>query len=413
MDETVMDQQENRQQGANKYSGTPEFSRGEQFPGKRRSRSGLFLIIVLILLSIGALAGLFTRLGEKRALAKETETLAVPTVQVIHPKLEPAQHQLTLPSTLQAFTSSPIYARTNGYLAHWYKDIGSQVRKGQLLADIDSPEIDQELMQARAIRDQAAAQRNLAQTSAQRWETLQKMDAVAQQETDEKTSGYVQGQAAVASANANVRRLEQLESFKHIYAPFSGVITRRNVDIGALINAGNGGSNQELFVIARIDPIRVYVDVPEMDAPLIHPGVRANIELASLNGQHFSGNVMRTADSIDATTRTLRTEIDVPNPKGELFPGAFARVHFAVIVNTPRLSIPVNALLFRAEGTRAAIVGGDGKVHLKPVVIGQDYGTDVEILGGLEASDSVVLNPSDALEEGQKVQAANQGENPS
>jgi multidrug efflux system membrane fusion protein len=411
MDETVMDQQEQRHQTANQYSGTPEFSRGEHAPGKRRSGGALFLIIVLILLGVGAVAGLITRLGEKHALAKETETLAVPTVQVIHPKIEPAQHQLTLPSTLQAFTASPIYARTNGYLAHWYKDIGSKVKKGELLADIESPEIDQELMQARAIRDQAAAQRNLAQTSAKRWETLQKMDAVAQQETDEKTSGYVQGQAAVASANANVRRLEQLESFKHIYAPFSGVITRRNVDIGALINAGNGGSNQELFVIARIDPIRVYVDVPEMDAPLIHTGVRANIELASLNGQHFSGDVMRTADSIDTTSRTLRTEIDVPNPKGELFPGAFARVHFAVTVSTPRLSIPVNALLFRAEGTRAAIVSGDGRVHLKPVVIGQDYGTDVEILGGLEASDSVVLNPSDALEEGQTVHTTDHGEN--
>ncbi|GAC1507751.1 MAG: efflux RND transporter periplasmic adaptor subunit [Terriglobales bacterium] len=376
----------------------------EKPPAKRHSH--FLVIVVIVLLAIGAVAGLATRVGEKHALAKETETLAVPSVEVIHPKTEPPQQQLTLPSTLQAFTESPIYARTSGYLAHWYKDIGSHVQKGQLLADIETPEIDQEFMQARAARDQATAQRNLAKTSAERWETLQKMDAVAQQETDEKTSGYVQGQAGVASATANVRRLEQLESFKHIYAPFSGVITKRNVDIGALINAGNGGSNQELFVIARIDPIRVYVDVPEIYAASIRAGVHATIELAALNGQHFAGNVMRTADSIDPTTRTLRTEIDVPNPRGVLFPGAFAQVHFALNVETPRLSIPVNALLFRAEGTRAAVLSNDGKVHLKPVVIGQDYGTEVEILGGLESSDSLILNPSDSLEEGQQVQVA-------
>lgn len=405
MEQRIMNEQREEQSQRVNNSGLEAEDYGTGKPPVGR-HSHLLVIVVIVLLAIGAVAGLATRVGEKHALAKETETLAVPTVEVIKPKAEPPQHEVTLPSTLQAFTESPIYARTSGYLAHWYKDIGSHVQKGQLLADIETPEIDQELMQARAARDQAAAQRNLAKTSADRWETLQKMDAVAQQETDEKTSGYVQGQAGVASANANVRRLEQLESFKHIYAPFSGVITKRNIDIGALINAGNGGSNQELFVIARIDPIRVYVDVPEIYASSIRAGVHATIELAALNGQHFAGNVMRTADSIDPATRTLRTEIDVPNPKGALFPGAFAQVHFALNVETPRLSIPVNALLFRAEGTRAAVVGSDGKVHLIPVVIGQDYGTEVEILDGLKSSDSLVLNPSDSLEEGQQVQVA-------
>ncbi len=226
----------------------------------------LVLALMAILLVGSAALAFALRLGERRALAKETEVLAVPTVIVIQPKPEAPQQELMLPSTLEAYTESPIYARTSGYVARWYKDIGSHVEKGQLLADIDTPEVDQELMQARAARNQAEAQLSLAKTSAERWETLRKMDAVAQQETDEKSSGYTQGQAALASATANVRRLEQLESFKHIYAPFSGVITKRNTDIGALINAGNSGSNQELFVVAKIDPIRVYVDVTEIYA---------------------------------------------------------------------------------------------------------------------------------------------------
>ncbi len=369
-----------------------------------RQRGAIWLLaIVLMLLIVGGVISLVIRLDEKHALAKETDALATPSVATIHPKTEPPQQDLVLPSTLQAYTESPIYARTNGYLGKWYKDIGSSVKKGELLGDIETPEVDQELMQARAARDQAVAQVQIAKSSAQRWEELRKQDAVAQQETDERSNAYVQGQANLASATANVRRLEQLESFKHIYAPFSGVITKRLVDIGALINAGNGGMNQELFDLAKIDPIRVYVEVPEIYAPFTRRGVKGSIELASLPGQAFKGEIERTADSIDPTTRTLRTEIDVPNPKSELFPGAFAQVHFAVNVTTPRLSVPVNALLFRAEGTKAAVIH-DGKVHLQPVVIGRDYGTDVEILGGLNADDTLVLNPSDSLEEGQAVE---------
>lgn len=367
------------------------------------------LVVIAVLLIAGAVITFVLRFGERRALAKETESLAVPTVIVIRPKAEPPQHDLTLPSTLEAFTESPIYARTNGYLARWYKDIGSHVAKGQLLADIETPEVDQELMQARAARDQAQAQLSLAKSSAERWETLRKMDAVAQQETDEKTSGYTQGEAALASATANVRRLEQLESFKHVYAPFAGTVTRRNTDIGALINAGNSGSNQELFVVAQLDPIRVYVAVPEVYAPAVRPGLPATIDLPSYPGQHFSGKVARSAESIDPATRTLRTEIDVPNRDGKLFPGSYAQVHFGLNVTTARISVPVNALLFRAEGPRAAVVGSDGKVHLKSVTIGQDYGTDVEILSGLDANDSIVLNPSDSLEDGQSVNVAKAG----
>lgn len=354
-------------------------SRSQKGIGKAGRIAGVALMLLLV---TAAAIGFAIRLGERRALGKETESLAVPNVIVIQPKAAPPQEEIVLPSSLEAFTESPIYARTNGYLAHWYKDIGSKVQKGTLLADIETPEIDQELMQARAARDQAEAQLRLAKTSADRWETLRKMDAVAQQETDERSSGYTQGQAALASATANVRRLEQLESFKHVYAPFAGTITKRNTDIGALINAGNSGMNQELFVVALVNPIRVYVDVPEIYAPSVRRGVNASIELPSLPGQRFTGSVARTADAIDPGTRTLRTEIDVPNADGKLLPGPYAQVHFGVHVATTRLSVPVNALLFRSEGPRAAVVGSDGKVHLKPVVIGRDYGTDVEILGG-------------------------------
>jgi len=385
-----------------------EIAPQQRSSGPQKGARYLVLAIVILLI-VAAVVGFASRFGERRALAKETEELAVPSVAVIQPKTEPPQQELVLPSTLQAFTESPIYARTTGYLAHWYKDIGSKVTKGEPLADIETPEVDQELSQARAARSQAEAQLGLAKSSAERWETLRKMDAVAQQEADERASGYTQGQAALASATANVRRLEQLESFKHIYAPFAGTIIRRNTDVGALINAGNSGQNQELFVIAQISPIRVYIDVPEIYAASVRQGVAAEIELTSLPGQRFAAKVARTADAIDPATRTLRTEIDVPNRDGKLYPGSYAQVHFGVKTATMRLSVPVNALLFRAEGTRAAVVGADGKVHLKPVVIGRDYGTDVEVLGGLDPSDSVILNPSDSLEEGQPVHATKQG----
>jgi membrane fusion protein, multidrug efflux system len=372
----------------------------------KKHRGYVVAAVLAVLFLVAAIVGIASRFTERKALARETEQLAVPTVSVISPKAEPPQEELVLPSSLQAFIEAPIYARTNGYLKKWYKDIGTRVRQGELLADIETPEIDQELMQAKAARDQSAAQVEIAKTSAKRWENLQKMDAVAQQETDERNSSYAQAQANLAAADANVRRLQQMEAFNHIYAPFSGVITRRNVDIGALINSGNTGPNQQLFNIARTDPIRVYVSVPEVYADSVRPGVRAKIQLSSVDSQAFSGSVVRNAESIDPTTRTLLTEIDVPNPKGELLPGAYAQVHFALKVQVARLTIPVNAMLTRAEGTFAAVVNGDvngNKVDLKPIVIGRDYGRDVEVLSGIQQSDRIVLNPSDSLESGQQV----------
>ena len=368
----------------------------------------LAVIAVLVLLVAGGFS-VARRFSERHALAKETEKLAVPTVAVTRPSAEPSSDQLTLPAQLQAYVQSAIYSRTNGYLTRWTKDIGSRVNKGELLAEIDTPEVDQELSQARAARQQIEAQLQLAKSSAERWNNLRKSDSVSQQEADQQTSAYTQAQANLAAADANVRRLQQLESFKHIYAPFSGVITRRNVDTGALITAGSNSQTRELFDIAQVDPLRVYVNVPQSDAPSIKPGMPAYIELREFPGKKFAGKVVRTADAIDPTTRTLLTEIDVPNKDGRLLPGAYAQVYFAVPIQTMRITVPVNTLLFRSEGPRVAVVGPDKKIHLKPVIIGRDFGNKLEILGGLDRNDQIVVNPADSLEEGEQVNVSSGG----
>src|SRR5262244_3102036 len=311
-------------------------------------RTQIAAVVILVLLIAGGFS-VRRRFFEKKALAQETEQLAVPTVVVVQPSAKPTQEELTLPAQLQAYVESSIYSRTNGYLLHWYKDIGSRGKKGELLAEIDTPEVDQELSQARATRQQIAAQTELAKTSAQRWTDLRNAGTISQQDADQQINLYAQAQANLAAAEANVRRLEQLESFKRIYAPFSGVITRRNVDVGALITAGSAGQTKELFDLAQFDPLRVYVNVPQSDAGLIHRGMRAYIELRETPGQKFSGVVVRTADAIDPATRTMLTEVDVPNHDGRLMPGAYAQLHFAVPIHTTRLSVPVNALLFRPE----------------------------------------------------------------
>jgi len=325
----------------------------------------------------------------------------VPTVAVVSPLAEKPDEELVLPASLQAYEESPIYARTNGYLVRWYKDIGSHVAKGELLARIDTPEVDQELNQARASRQQIVAQMDLAKISADRWENLRKSDSVSAQETDQYASGYKQSQANLADADANVRRLEQLEGFKDVYAPFSGVITRRNVDPGALINSGAGG--RELFDIARVDPLRVYTSVPQAYAPFMKVGGKAAVTLQEFPGQKFFGTVARTAEAIDPATRTLLTEVDVPNGDGRLLPGSFGEIHFAVGSNVNKVTIPVNTMLFRSEGPRVAVVGSDGKVQLRPISIGRDYGTTLEILSGVSPADQIVVNPADSLEDGQQV----------
>src|SRR4029077_8580058 len=362
-------------------------------------------VALLILVVAGALT-LVTRASHERALAKETEQETIPTVAVVHPLAEKPDEELVLPGSLLAFEESPIYARTSGYLVRWYKDIGSRVNEGDLLATIDTPEVDQELNQARATREQIVAQLELAKISAQRWENLRKSDSVSTQEADQQTSGYRQSQANLAAADANVRRLEQLEGFKKVYAPFSGVLTRRNVDPGALINAGAGAAGRELFDIARVDPLRVFTSVPQAYAPSIKVGSQTVVTLQEFPGQKFIGKVARTAEAIDPATRTPLTEVDVPNKDGRLLPGSFGEVHFAVGTKVNKVTIPVNAMLFRAEGPRVAVVGPNSKVELRPINIGRDYGATLEVLGGISPTDQIVINPADSLEEGQPVNVA-------
>ena len=371
-------------------------------PGKALRIVGIALLILLVAGAV-TLAG---RLSHERTLAKETERETIPTVAVVHPLAEKPDEELVLPGSLLAYEESPIYARTNGYLVRWYKDIGSRVKEGELLATIDTPEVDQELNQTRAARQQILAQLELAKISADRWENLRKTDAVSAQEADQQTSAYKQAQANLAAADANVRRLEQLEGFKKVYAPFSGVLTRRNVDPGALINAGAGAAGRELFDIARVDPLRVYTSVPQAYAPYIKVGAKTTVTLQEFPGEKFSAQIARTAEAIDPNTRTLLTEVDVPNQDGRLLPGSFGEVHFAVGSNVDKVTVPVNAMLFRAEGPRVAVVGSDSKVQLRAINIGRDYGTSLEILGGVTVGDRVVINPPDSLEEGQQVQIA-------
>ena len=376
-------------------------------PNNRSARKAGWVVggVILILLIAGAVT-IASKLGEKKALAAETERLATPSVSVVHPTQEQSHEELVLPATVQAYKESPIYARTNGYVLRWYKDIGSHLNKGDLLADIDTPEVDQELLQARATRQQIQAQLGLAKSSAERWQNLSKSDSVSQQEVDQQVSGYQQAQANLAASDASVRRLEQMESFKHVYAPFSGVLTKRNIDVGALINAGNTGSDKELFDVAQVDPLRVYVNVPQTYSPAIRIGMKAFLEQREYPGQTFEGKVVRTSEVIDPSTRTLLSEIDVPNPGGKILPGSYAQVHFAAKIDAPHLTVPINTLLFRPEGPRAAVVDSDNKVHLRAVSIGRDYGSSVEVVGGLQPSDQVIVNPADSLEDGQQVNIA-------
>lgn len=371
-------------------------------------RKAVFMVVLAVLvLALSGAANLFSRFRAERALAKEADVDSVATVVVVHPTAEKPDEELVLPASLQAYEESPIYARTNGYLLKWYKDIGSPVSQGELLADIDTPEVDQELSQARAARQQAAAQMDIAKISAERWQNLRKTDSVSQQETDTQTSTYQQAIANLAATDANVRRLEQLEAFKHVYAPFSGMLIKRNVDPGALINAGSAGT--ELFIIAKVDPLRVFTNVPQAYSPAIKNGMPAFISLAEIPGQKFKGTVARTADAIDPATRTLLTEVDVPNKDGRLLRGSFGEVHFTPKINAEKVTVPVNAMLFRQEGPQVAVVGADDKVQLRPITIGRDYGTTLEILGGVSVQERIIINPSDALEAGQKVNVAGEG----
>jgi membrane fusion protein, multidrug efflux system len=400
----MQNEPENSQSMVEAHRTPPEVTPPPELPAAPPRTAVIIVVLVVVVLVLSGAASMFSRFRAGRALAKETEIDSVATVAVVHPVAEKPDEELVLPASLQAYEESPIYARTNGYLLRWYRDIGSHVKQGELLAEIDTPEVDQELSQARASRQQSAAQLDIARISADRWQNLRKTDSVSQQENDMQTNAYQQAVANLAAADANVRRLEELESFKHVYAPFSGVLVKRNVDPGTLINAGSVG--MELFILAKVDPLRVFTNVPQAYSPAIKNGMPAYITLQEISGQKFRGTVARTAEAIDPATRTLLTEVDVPNKDGRLLRGSFGEVHFSPSINTEKVTVPVNAMLFRQEGPQLAIVGPDNKVQLRPITIGRDYGTTLEILGGVSVEDRIIINPADSLEDGQTVNVA-------
>jgi RND family efflux transporter MFP subunit len=309
---------------------------------------------------------------------------------------------------MEAFTDAPIYARTNGYVRRWFVDIGAHVKARQLLAEIETPEVDQQLGQARAQFATAQADYKLAKSTAERWQNLRKTDSVSQQETDEKVGDMESKSATMEASRANVRRLEETQSFQKIYAPFSGVITARNVDIGDLINAGSNGTGSDLFRLEAIRQMRVYIQVPQLNSRSAVPGMPAELAIPEMPGKRFAGHVVRTSDAMDPASRTLRVEVDVDNPNEVLMPSEYVEVHLKVSTPTNSLIVPVNALLFRSEGISAAVVRAD-HVVLQPIIIGRDFGDELEVTSGLAPDDQIVINPPDSIAAGQKVRLAPAG----
>jgi RND family efflux transporter MFP subunit len=358
--------------------------------------------IVSVLL-IGAVVVFVLRSFQAGALESSTTLHAKRYVTTITPTAGGDGQPLTLPGTLLGVIESTVYARSNGYVVRWVKDIGSAVKKGDLLAEITAPEIDEELSQAVSARVQAAASADLAKSTADRWKALRQKDAVTQQDLDERQSAYNQAAASLAAADANVGRLRKLQGFNQVVAPFDGVVTRRNIDVGDLVNAGNGGSGQALFAVAQVDPLRLYVYVPQAYAHQIKIGDAVTVTLAERTGGEYRGAVARTARAIDTATRTMQVEIRVPNPSGALIAGSYVQVTLPINVDVQVLVVPTNVLLFRPDGTRVALVDSGGRVHTALVKLGTDFGTSVEVLSGLHAADRIVLNPADSLADGDVV----------
>ena len=376
---------------------------GHALPPRNREwkRAKIAIWIVLALLAVGALRTVIANVLQSRSVAETTKQNATQYVNVVSPTQTEGGGNTLLPGTLRGFVESPIYARSTGYLLHWYADIGTRVKQGQLLADLDTPEIDQELAQALAQRAQTSSSLGLAKSSMERWQQLRQRDAVSQQELDERTSTYSQDLANLAAADANVKRLQQLESFKRIVAPFAGVVTQRNVDVGDLIDAGSGTS-RALFALAQSDPLRVYVQLPQAYAQNVSVGQKVVVTQAELPGQQFHGTITHISGAIDVPTRSLQVEVTLPNPDDKLRPGAYVQVAVPAAAHA-QLMVPGNALLFRAEGPRVAVVDANGTVALHKVVIAQDLGQSLEIESGIEANDKIIINPSDSIADGDHV----------
>ena len=368
-----------------------------------RVRVILAALIVLVIIAVVVAAGIIPRLRSRQALREETERSAQPEVVVALPQRAAPSEELVLPGNIQAFTDAPIYARTNGYLKRWYFDIGARVKQGQLLAEIESPEVDQQLTQAKEDLATAEANLNLAQITANRYVNLFKTDSVAKQDVDNAVQDAAAKDTIVKSAKANMLRLQQMVDFEKIYVPFDGVVTARNTNIGQLIDSGSsGGPARELFHIAAIDRLRVFVNVPQVYSHATRPGIMADLTLPEIPGRRFPGKLVRTADSMDPNTRTLLVEVDVTNSTGLLFPGSYTEVRFHIRSNGSTLIIPSESLVFRSQGLRVPVVR-DNRVSLLPIVVGRDFGTTIEVLSGLPDDASVILNPPDSLVEGEAV----------
>jgi RND family efflux transporter MFP subunit len=407
--DTAMNTQE---QSTQPTTHVPELMKHQPPPKVSRASVLTPVVLVFVVTVILAIVGIVRRQHASTVLAKYTDTVSSPTVSVEQPKLQQSAQEIVLPGNMQAFTLAPIYARTTGYVKGWYHDIGSHVSKGELLAVIETPELDQQLAQAKA--DLATAQSNaaLAKTTAGRYQDLIGNNAVSQQDTDTATSQLTATTTQVNSATANVHRLEELQSFEHVVAPFDGVVTARNLDVGQLISAtgstttagaGTTVGNKEIFDVSAIDTLRVFVNVPQIYAPDAKNGVIATLTLPQYPGRKFEGRLVRTSNAVDPATRTLLAEVDVKNPSGELLPGSYTEVHLHTSSSVPAWIVPVSALILEPDGLRVGTVDANGIAHLTRVTPGRDFGTTVEILNGLQAGQGVIANPPDSLTDGEKV----------
>jgi RND family efflux transporter MFP subunit len=396
----------NQRDPAEMVAGNRAKGGGPPVPGSGLTRAIMLLLVVMVI-ALVVLWGISSRRKANAQLSQETQDLAIPTVSVIHPKSGTPQHEIVIPGDMQPYADAPIFARTSGYLKKWYSDIGANVKTGQLLAEIDSPEVDQQLQSARADLATAQANLNLAEVTATRYKDLLKTDSVAQQDVDNANGNFEARRTTVESAQANVKRLQDMQSFEKVFAPFDGVITARNTDIGQLIDSGSsGGTSRELFHIAAMNPLRVYINVPQFDSPQIRPGLHADLVLTEFPGRRFQGLVVRSSGVIDNTTRTLLTEVDVDNSARLLKPGGYVEVHLKLPSPVNTFTLPVNATIFKSAGLQVAIVKNGKTIALIPVTPGRDLGTEIEIVAGLQGDEWVVLNPSDSLTEGAVVRVA-------
>ncbi|MHB1674794.1 MAG: efflux RND transporter periplasmic adaptor subunit [Acidobacteriaceae bacterium] len=389
-------------------------------------RTVTIVVALLLVAVVVAIAGIIPRMHARAALRQQTDSMAVPEVATVTPQMGQPMQEVLLPGTIQAYTDAPIYARTNGYVKAWYHDIGAHVQKGELLAVIETPELDRQVDVARANLNTAEANMRLAHVTAQRYEGLRGTDAVSKESIDTASQTESAQQASVVSAQQSLNQVLELQSFERVYAPFDGVVTARNINVGQLVDSGsNGGTGsssnpggnvntgataingpQELFHMSSMDTVRIFVNVPDVYVSEARPGVKTNIDVPGYPGRVFKGTIVRTANAIDLNTRTLMVEVDIPNPKHELLPGAYGQVHLQLPITHPALIIPVDTMLFRSEGLRVVTVDAQNHAHLQVITVGRDWGTRIEVLSGLTPQDRVINNPPDSITENEPVRVA-------